>query len=618
MRVLTPLLAASVIQIAVAHPNGRRDVKPKYPFDPSTTKYCSFWYDNDDGSVTCEDVPSTLLISNDNWLRWNPEIAVSCNNFIIGRSYCIETTNEPSIPITPKSSTLPLPSASKSITPPPPTSTKPSNGITTPTPTEVGIVDNCNAFYFVQSGDSCQDIADKNGITIDEFVSWNKGVGGTRCSGLWAENYVCISVIGRPSTPTKPGNGIQTPSPVQPDIIDTCSKFYYIKEGQSCDTIAGENGITVKDLVSWNRKAGPNCSGMWANTYACVSVISNYDFEARNMAGWNVIDGIYSADTKALVAGSSQGGKAIVNAQMNDFIMRAEVILSTQSGNAGLLFRVSNAGRGVDAYQGYYVGISSEKGGSITLGRADNNWNQLSSVKADIQPGKKYIVIVEAAGDNIFVSLNTRSDRRITVRDGTFRFGSCGVRVYQTGATFDNIYIAPMVYDGFEKNMVGWTIVDGGFDGRNGVMTVPKVHTAKTVLSTAFKDFTFDVDVTLTSGDGNAGIIFRASDVHDGADSYRGYYVGIQRTQVTLGRAQNNWTELKNAKMDIQPNKAHHIRVVASGNTLIVYVDDMSHAQITQSDGTFSSGIVGARVYEAGAIYDNFEIVPQQSLGPIS
>ncbi|KAK6443794.1 hypothetical protein FP744_10000042 [Trichoderma asperellum] len=565
MRVLTPLLAASVIQIAVAHPNGRRDVKPKYPFDPSTTKYCSFWYDNDDGSVACEDVPSTLLISNDNWLRWNPEIAVSCNNFIIGRSYCIETTNEPSNPITPKSSTLPLPSASKSITPPPPTSTKPS-----------------------------------------------------KCSGLWAENYVCISVIGRPSTPTKPGNGIQTPSPVQPDIIDTCSKFYYIKEGKSCDTIAGENGITVKDLVSWNRKAGPNCSGMWANTYACVSVISSYDFEARNMAGWNVIDGTYSADTKALVAGSSQGGKAIVNAQMNDFIMRAEVILSSQSGNAGLLFRVSNAGRGVDAYRGYYVGISSEKGGSITLGRADNNWNQLSSVKADIQPGKKYVVIVEAAGDNIFVSLNTRSDRRITVRDGTFRFGSCGVRVYQTGATFDNIYIAPMVYDGFEKNMVGWTIVDGGFDGRNGVMTVPKVHTAKTVLSTAFKDFTFDVDVTLTSGDGNAGIIFRASDVHDGADSYRGYYVGIQRTQVTLGRAQNNWTELKNAKMDIQPNKAHHIRVVASGNTLIVYVDDMSHAQITQSDGTFSSGIVGARVYEAGAIYDNFEIVPQQSLGPIS
>ncbi|KAM0469620.1 hypothetical protein ACHAPX_010399 [Trichoderma viride] len=491
------------------------------------------------------------------------------------------------------------------------------SGITTPTPIQTGMADNCNAFYFVQSGDSCQGIADKNGITIDEFVAWNKGVGGTKCSGLWAENYVCVSIIGHTSTPTKPGNGIPTPSPVQPDIIDSCSTFYLIKEGQSCDSVASESGITVKDLVSWNRKAGPNCSGMWANTYACVSVISSYDFEKANMAGWNVTDGTYSAGTKALVGSNSQGGKAIVDAQMNDFIMRAEVTLSSQSGNAGLIFRVSNPGRGADAYQGYYVGISAEKGGSITLGRADNNWKQLSSVKADIQPGKKYVVIVEAAGDNIFISLNSRSDRRITIQDGTFRAGSCGVRVYQTGAAFDNVYIAPMVYDGLEKNMVGWTIVDGGFDGRSGVMTVPKANTAKAILNTSFKDFTVDVDVTLSSTDGNAGIIFRASNVRVGTDSYSGYYLGIQKTQVTLGRAQNNWTELKNAKMDIQANKIHHIRVVVSGNTLTVYVDDMSRAQITQSDSTFSSGVVGARVFGTGAIYDNFEIVPQQSLGPI-
>ncbi|KAK5996065.1 hypothetical protein PT974_04492 [Cladobotryum mycophilum] len=161
--------------------------------------------------------------------------------------------------------------------------------------------------------------------------------------------------------------------------------------------------------------------------------------------------------------------------------------------------------------------------------------------------------------------------------------------------------------------MVGWAIADGGFDGRNGVMTVPKVHSAKAVLSTAFKNFAFDVDIKLTSSDGNAGVIFRASNLHDGADSYQGYYVGIQRGQVTLGRAQNNWTELRNAKMDIQANRAYHMRVIASGNTLTVYVDDMNRPQITVSDGTFSAGMVGARVFEAGAVYDNFEIVPQQS-----
>ncbi|KAM0519027.1 hypothetical protein ACHAPE_004019 [Trichoderma viride] len=433
-------------------------------------------------------------------------------------SYCIEAANEPPVSSMSKSSTLLPTSTSKSATPPPTTTRKPSKAAIP--------------------------------AKVLRIKTWNKGVGGTKCSGLWAENYVCVSIIGHTSTPTKPGNGIPTPSPIQPDIIDTCSTFYLIKEGQSCDSVASESGITVKDLVSWNRKAGPNCSGMWANTYACVSVISSYDFEKANMAGWNVTDGTYSAGTKALVGSNSQGGKAIVDAQMNDFIMRAEVTLSSQSGNASLIFRVSNPGRGADAYQGYYVGISAEKGGSITLGRADNNWKQLSSVKANIQPGKKYVVIVEAAGDNIFVSLNSRSDRRITIQDGTFRAGSCGVRVYQTGAAFDNVYIAPMVYDGLEKNMVGWTIVDGGFDGRSGVMTVPKANTAKAILNTSFKDFTVDVDVTLSSTDGNAGIIFRASNVRVGTDSYSGYYLARYSFDEPVAI---HWNILHRQDRDLQP-----------------------------------------------------------------
>lgn len=77
MRVSTLVLVASAVQAAVLHPNGRRDVKPKYPFDPSTTKYCSFWYDNDDGNIACEDMPSVLLIKNDDWLRWVSGLIVS-------------------------------------------------------------------------------------------------------------------------------------------------------------------------------------------------------------------------------------------------------------------------------------------------------------------------------------------------------------------------------------------------------------------------------------------------------------------------------------------------------------------------------------------------------------
>ena len=47
----------------------RRDEKPKFPYDPNTTKYCSWWIDND-GSVACSAIPDTWLISLADFLRW--------------------------------------------------------------------------------------------------------------------------------------------------------------------------------------------------------------------------------------------------------------------------------------------------------------------------------------------------------------------------------------------------------------------------------------------------------------------------------------------------------------------------------------------------------------------
>ncbi|KAJ2978409.1 hypothetical protein NQ176_g3831 [Zarea fungicola] len=68
-------------------------------------------------------------------------------------------------------------------------------------------------------------------------------------------------------------SGIETPLPIQPDMVSDCNKFYLVKKGDTCVTIAVEHGITEKDFATWNPKVGGNCAGLWAETYACVSVI---------------------------------------------------------------------------------------------------------------------------------------------------------------------------------------------------------------------------------------------------------------------------------------------------------------------------------------------------------
>ncbi|OAA33878.1 carbohydrate-binding module family 50 protein [Metarhizium rileyi] len=105
-----------------------------------------------------------------------------------------------------------------------PTPSKPDNGIATPTPIQPGMVDNCNKFYKVASGDNCAGIASKQNILVKEFVTWNPKIGG---------ESVCVSVIGY-----KPRPRILT----QPSIVQPCSKLHKAVAGDTCQSIVKQYG----------------------------------------------------------------------------------------------------------------------------------------------------------------------------------------------------------------------------------------------------------------------------------------------------------------------------------------------------------------------------------------
>jgi hypothetical protein len=47
----------------------RRDEKPLLPYDPNTTKSCTWWFEND-GSVACDDMPAAWAITLADFRRW--------------------------------------------------------------------------------------------------------------------------------------------------------------------------------------------------------------------------------------------------------------------------------------------------------------------------------------------------------------------------------------------------------------------------------------------------------------------------------------------------------------------------------------------------------------------
>ena len=141
------------------------------------------------------------------------------------------------------------------------------------------MVSNCNKFYYVQSGDGCWTIANNSGITLDQLYAWNPALNGD-CSGLFPDYYVCVGVQGSatttvgsttvPATTTSPA--IVTPTPYPANMAPGCTQFYYTVDGDYCDKITQQFGITLDQFVAWNPDVGDtsNCA-VWLNYYYCVA-----------------------------------------------------------------------------------------------------------------------------------------------------------------------------------------------------------------------------------------------------------------------------------------------------------------------------------------------------------
>lgn len=163
------------------------------------------------------------------------------------------------------------------------------------------------------------------------------------------------------------------------------------------------------------------------------------------------------------------------------------------------------------------------------------------------------------------------------------------------------------VRDNFaDGNAVGWKTYGSEWSAAGGSYSATASAGGKALLDTNFADFSYDADVTLQGGSGDAGLVFRVTDPAVGADSYRGYYAGVSaRNRLVLGRAGDGWTELASTPLRVRPGATVHLRVEATGSTLEVYAGS---TLLSVTDSTWTSGATGVRVYGTAATFDNVRV----------
>ncbi|KAH7016497.1 uncharacterized protein B0I36DRAFT_369018 [Microdochium trichocladiopsis] len=252
---------------------GANGVATPLPVRAGMTTNCRRFYKVQPGD-TCDAIIAAAGIYGPNFYIWNPEVKEDCSGLWAGYYCCLQNVAGPSITLTP---------AVPSTTTAPPPTTPTGNGVTTPLPIQSGMTTNCRRFYKVQPGDTCDAIIAASGIYGPNFYIWNPAA-RSDCSGLWANTFCCIgntvgpSITLRPPTPTtttKPpaGNGVATPTPFQVGMVSNCKSFYLVRSGDTCSSIASARGISVNNFIRWNPAVGAGCTGMWANTWACVGLI---------------------------------------------------------------------------------------------------------------------------------------------------------------------------------------------------------------------------------------------------------------------------------------------------------------------------------------------------------
>lgn len=126
------------------------------------------------------------------------------------------------------------------------------------------------------------------------------------------------------------------------------------------------------------------------------------------------------------------------------------------------------------------------------------------------------------------------------------------------------------------------------------------------MLDTNFTDVKFDVTVSADLTASSPGLVFRASGLEPGGGNY--YWARLSNEGVVVGvTSQGTETQLGQGEAGYESGVDYHVRVVAIGEDIQVFVNDFDTAVVSVTDGTLGTGANGVMV-EGEAAFDNVSV----------
>ncbi|KAH7317115.1 LysM domain-containing protein [Stachybotrys elegans] len=171
-----------------------------------------------------------------------------------------------------------------------------SQGVSTPALTTLnGIDSECNTMppvgseiclpppckiHQVEIGDTCDSIIDAEKMTKAQLLAWNPAISpGCGNLGRLRGRFICLSSpLGTITVPDGDSATTEAPKPTnaQGESNVHCGKWYEVVEGDTCATISLAFAITLADFYFLNPHVDKkNCNNLWLETSYCVKAVGN-------------------------------------------------------------------------------------------------------------------------------------------------------------------------------------------------------------------------------------------------------------------------------------------------------------------------------------------------------
>jgi fructan beta-fructosidase len=314
-----------------------------------------------------------------------------------------------------------------------------------------------------------------------------------------------------------------------------------------------------------------------------------------DLAGpWTTLTSIWT-DTPAGKRGWASGDGFHLSAQSGtDFTYEGDLSLGSAVA-ASLTFRAS-----ADAAGHYTANINTSGGGQIKLWRPGKD---LATYATPIAAGQVYHLKVVTQGYRIRVFLGDGPQPVIDATDTAYTGGLFGANVFSGAGTVQNLTATGSAPAHFATNAAGpWRAVSGSWtataDGEQGLAGGDGFYLS----AQSGTDFAYEGDLRLDTADA-VSLTFRAN-----ADATAHYTANINRTgggQIKLWRP---GADLGVHAAPITPGQVYHLKVVAAGPRIRVYLGDGAEPVIDVTDTAYSGGLFGANVFSGAATLQNLRV----------